>query len=133
MPVNKRAITMRSRQMRKEMTTAESKLWYGCLSKLPWKFRRQSPCGYYILDFYCIPLALAIEVDGNQHYSPDGLLYDQARTKFLQCHGISVLRFTNHQVLDHFDAVCAQIENVCKERPLQYRKKEIPMMPPPEE
>ena len=132
MPVDKRTIVMRAREMRKNMTPAEKKLWYGFLSGAPWKFRRQAKCGYYILDFYCIPLSLAIEVDGNQHYTPDGLQYDQARSDFLACNGISVLRFTNQQVLEHFDMVCEQIKKACNERPHQYRKKEIPMMPPAE-
>ena len=119
---------MRAREMRKNMTPAERKLWYECLSKLPWKFRRQSNCGYYILDFYCIPLSLAVEVDGNQHYTSEGLEYDQIRSDFLSHYGIKVLRFSNQQILKSFDEVCAEIIEECSRRPQQYRKKDIPMM-----
>jgi very-short-patch-repair endonuclease len=33
------------------------------------KFLRQSPVLHYILDFYSSEVKLAIEIDGNQHYS----------------------------------------------------------------
>ncbi len=128
MPVNRRTIVMRAREMRRNPTSAERKLWRECLTKLPWKFRRQAPCGYYILDFYCVPLSLAIEVDGNQHFTAEGLLYDQARDQFIHRLGIRVLRFTNRQILESFDTVCTRIREVCEEQPFRYRKKETLLM-----
>jgi very-short-patch-repair endonuclease len=57
------------------------------------KFRRQHPCGPYILDFYCPARHLAIELDGGQHFISTAQNYDQRRTAFLVRKGITVLRF----------------------------------------
>lgn len=58
-----------SRQLRNEMTEAESHLWQHLRARqiCGKKFRRQHPIGKYILDFACIEAKLAIEVDGSQH------------------------------------------------------------------
>ena len=73
------------------------------------KFRRQHSVGYYILDFYCPEERLAIELDGDSHFSDAAVAYDQERTAFLNTLNIRVLRFTNTDVYDHLDAVCARI------------------------
>jgi very-short-patch-repair endonuclease len=57
------------------------------------KFRRQHPCGPYILDFYCASRQVAVELDGGQHFTPTARDYDRRRTAFVRRHGISVLRF----------------------------------------
>jgi very-short-patch-repair endonuclease len=57
------------------------------------KFRRQHPCGPYILDFYCPARHLAVELDGGQHFISAAQNYDQRRTTFLNRQGITVLRF----------------------------------------
>ena len=62
------------------------------------KFRRQHPCGPYILDFYCPGSLLAVELDGGQHFSSAAQDYDQRRTTFLLRRGIMVLRFPNDLV-----------------------------------
>ena len=60
-----------ARELRKNMTDAEKKLW----SKLSrrqmsgYQFYRQRIIGNYIVDFYCPKSKLAIEIDGGQHYS----------------------------------------------------------------
>ena len=55
--------------------------------------------GPYILDFYCAPGRLAVEVDGSQHYTSTGLADDALRTLYLRAAGVRVLRFTNVEVL----------------------------------
>ncbi len=62
------------------------------------KFRRQHPCGPYILDFYCPNGHLAVELDGGQHFTPAAQEYDLRRTAFLRRHGITVIRFQNDLV-----------------------------------
>ena len=64
----------------------------------------------YILDFYCPKAKLAIELDGGQHYEEAGLTKDQERTRILNQHSIHVLRYTNIEVLQHFEGVCAEID-----------------------
>ena len=60
------------RSLRKNMTDAERKLWYEYLRPCPYKFTRQKSVGPYILDFYCASAQLAVEIDGSQHYEPQG-------------------------------------------------------------
>ncbi len=60
------------------------------------KFRRQHPIGHYIVDFICFEKKLIIEVDGGQH--ADNILYDEARTKYLEEKNFTVLRFWNNEV-----------------------------------
>jgi very-short-patch-repair endonuclease len=62
-------------------------------------FRRQVPIGPYIADFVCHAVKLVIEIDGGQHFEPDGLVRDQRRDAFLKVKGFSVLRFNNHDVM----------------------------------
>lgn len=73
------------------------------------KFRRQHSFGNYILDFYCAPLKLAIELDGASHFTEEGIAYDVTRTKFLNEHGIVVIRFENEAVLKNVQGVLDEI------------------------
>ena len=60
-----------SRELRKNSTDAERRLW----SKLRlrqlngFQFYRQRIIVNYIVDFFCPKAKLVIEVDGSQHYS----------------------------------------------------------------
>ena len=99
----------RSQDLRKNMTKEERKLWYDCLRKLPIDFHRQKMIGNYILDFYCAAHKIAIEVDGSQHYESDALDYDIKRTEYLNRIGITVLRYSNHDINTNFDGVCNDI------------------------
>ncbi len=91
------------------MTKEERKLWYTFLKYLPKKFVRQKPLGQYIVDFYCHEAALAIELDGSQHFEEKGEAYDRQRDAFLQEQGITVLRYSNLQIAREFDSVKADI------------------------
>ncbi|MHB1221626.1 MAG: DUF559 domain-containing protein [Gammaproteobacteria bacterium] len=55
------------------------------------RFRRQVPLGRYIVDFACFEPKIIIELDGSQHM--DQVVYDQARTEWLELLGYRVLRF----------------------------------------
>jgi very-short-patch-repair endonuclease len=58
------------------------------------KFRRQSPFGPYILDFYCAEVRLAVEIDGQTHWSPDQERHDARRDAYLRAMGIETLRLS---------------------------------------
>ena len=98
-----------SQSLRRDASPAERKLWYEFLSGLPVKFTRQKPLGHYIADFYCANARLVIEVDGDSHFSEDGVRYDAVRTLHLNSEGIRVLRFTNIEVMEEFEGVCQKI------------------------
>jgi very-short-patch-repair endonuclease len=114
-----RVLIDRARSMRKEMTPAEKHLWFDCLCNLPVKFRRQRPFGAFIVDFYCPALKLVIEVDGDRHFSEQGLAYDRERTQFLESLGLAVVRFTNHEVLHQLEGVCERIREYVDSRLLK--------------
>lgn len=95
----------RARKLRNNPTPAERKLWYQFLRNLNYPVLRQKPIDFFIVDFYCAKLKLVIEVDGDTHYTDEGLLYDKRRTEILEKYGLSVVRFTNHEVLNNFESV----------------------------
>ena len=105
-----------SQFLRKNMTPEEKHLWYDFLKEYPLQFNRQKVIGNYIVDFYCRKVNLAIEIDGSQHYLPDGISYDKERTEYLNSVGIDVLRFTNKDINLNFQNVCAHIDQVVKRR-----------------
>ena len=113
MPADPRTLLERSRDLRKNMTPEEKHLYYDGLKKLPWKFRRQAVLGNYIVDFYCPELSLVIEVDGTQHYEEAGKVYDADRDRALYEDGLNVLRYSNRDINQRFDAVIADIFNFC--------------------
>ena len=106
----------RARQLRKEMTSQERKLWYEFLRTYPVKFYKQRIIDSFIADFYCHAAKLVIEIDGSQHYEPLGQTRDAQRTAVLQKYGLEVLRFSNHDINTSFPAVCEQIDNTVKAR-----------------
>jgi|SRR5687767_1941313 len=110
-------LTARAQALRRDPTPAEKKLWYEFLRDLPHKFTRQKPLGQYVADFYCSRQRLVIELDGDSHYTDRAQRYDQLRTAALEMRGVRVMRFTNADVLESFEAVCAAIGVALGETP----------------
>ena len=75
------------------------------------KFRRQHSIGNYIVDFYCPSEKLAIELDGQHHYTPAGILKDQERDTYLKRMGIKVLHFENVEVFHGLEALLEKVVN----------------------
>ena len=110
-----------ARALRDNSTDAERALWQSIRGQqLGVRFRRQHTVEPFILDFYCIALKLAVELDGGQHNDEGGRLDDAARTNFLQASGITVVRYWNNDVLANIDSVlahlCAEIERIRADR-----------------
>ena len=81
----------RAKELRRNMTDAEHRLWYHLRAhRLGGKFRRQQPLGRYIVDFVHLGARLVVEADGGQHNGSDR---DAARDAWLQANGYRVLRF----------------------------------------
>ncbi len=62
-----------ARRLRHEMTRHERHLWYDFLKDYPAHIYKQRIIGNYIADFYCPSANLVIELDGNQHYTAEGM------------------------------------------------------------
>lgn len=97
------------RNLRKNMTKEERKLWFEFLSSLPTKIYRQKLIGDYIVDFYCPKNKVVIELDGGQHFEDINKKHDDERTLYLNSLGIKVLRYSNYEVNCSFEAVCDDI------------------------
>ena len=109
-------LTPRAQELRREATPQENHLWYDFLSKHPMRFLRQRVIGTFIADFYCHEARLVIEIDGSQHFTPEGLKYDKQRTAALETLNLRVIRFTNQEVDHQFDGVCRMIDAVLIEQ-----------------
>lgn len=110
LPYNPKLIA-RAKEMRKNPTPAEKKLW-SYLRNFPLKFYRQRPIDNFIVDFLCEPLKLVIEVDGESHFTESAIIYDQERTRILERYGLTVMRFTNEEVLQNYEGVCLEIAKI---------------------
>ena len=105
-----------ARQLRREMTPHERKLWFLFLRKYSIKIYKQRIIGRFIVDFYCASAKLVIEIDGSQHYEPQGMAYDAERSAFLSALGLEVLRFSNRDIDWDFRGVCEQIDITIQNR-----------------
>ncbi len=115
-----------TRHLRKNQTPAEKAFWKMVRKKkiLSRRIFRQYPImirdqigkemKFFILDFYCRKLKLAIEIDGAVHDTQKER--DEDRTYYLQCRGIKVIRFTNQEVLSEPQKVQQKLEKQITQR-----------------
>ena len=106
---NRRLVPL-AKQLRKEMTKEERRLWYDYLRTCPVRFSRQKVLGKYIADFYSAEARLVIELDGSQHYDDINIEKDVQRTAFLESYGLTVIRIPNNEVNRNFHGVCEYID-----------------------
>ena len=121
MPRNKRSAQPKSapkrrRKLRAASTKPEKLIWSVLRNRkrLHQKFRRQFSIGSFIADFACPELKLVIELDGEYHE----FIWeqDQAREKYLQALGFTVIRFPNDEVLENLEGVAIAIEGAIEEK-----------------
>jgi len=106
----KPAIFKKAKVLRENMTYAEKILWKRLnKNQLGVRFKSQHPIDIFIADFYCHQSKLVIEIDGDIHKSR--IEYDAGRTADLEKFGITVLRFTNDEVLTDLDRVIGDIKS----------------------
>ncbi|MGE0105610.1 MAG: biotin--[acetyl-CoA-carboxylase] ligase [Thiomonas sp.] len=107
-------LTLRGRQLRRDMTDAERLLWSRVRNgQLGSKFRRQVPIGPYIADFTCAAARLVVELDGGQH---NECPHDALRDAFFRQRGYEVLRFWNNDVLANIAGVLLTIQSAVEQR-----------------
>ena len=112
-------------QLRHDATLPERLIWNELRTRsFGYKFRRQYSIGRYILDFYCSPLKLAIEIDGAQHWEPEQNQYDRTRTIYLESLGLTVARYPANEVLKNLKGVVENIRH-------QYERMTSPPPTPP--
>jgi very-short-patch-repair endonuclease len=103
------------------MTPAEQLLWREIRNRklMGLKFRRQHPIHIYIADFYCHEIKLVIEIDGGIHNSDPIKENDQNRTAELDRLGISIIRFTNDQIMENTNQVLIDLKQFILSLPSQ--------------
>ena len=102
-------LTSNAQKLRKAMTKEERRLWFEFLKPNGINAHRQKALGPYIVDFYIAGARLVIELDGSQHYEGSGPQHDTERDDYLQSQGLTILRYTNLDVNQHFTDVCEDI------------------------
>ena len=102
----------KSRELRKNMTVQERKLWNIIRNRqfFGYRFRRQFPIGQYIVDFVCREKKIIIEIDGGQHNEINNIEYDKKRTEFLNSEGFKVIRFWNNEIDNNIDGVYKKLK-----------------------
>jgi very-short-patch-repair endonuclease len=90
-----------AKELRIAETEAEKNLWTKLNRNqiLGLQFRRQLPINIFIADFYCVRIKLIIEVDGSIHEIVEYQEHDLGRAQLLNDFGITLIRFTNKQIL----------------------------------
>lgn len=99
-----------AKNLRKNATRQEKRLWYDFLSKYEVRFQRQKAIDNFIADFYCHKAKIIIEIDGSQHFTNEGLKNDEFRTHILEGYDLKVIRIDNKQIDENFNGVCEYID-----------------------
>ena len=105
-------LTVLARKLRNESTETEIYLWLKLKGKqmYGYDFHRQKPIDNYILDFFCYDLMLGIEVDGYSHEILEVFNKDIVKEKRMNELGITILRFSDFEVLKDMENVIRAIE-----------------------
>jgi len=106
---------LRAIELRRNPTLHEAILWpHLRASRLGgFHFRRQQIIAGFIVDFYCNPASVVVELDGHVHHKQTG--YDQERDSVLIGLGLTVLRFTNQQIENDLESVLSTILEACSQ------------------
>jgi len=102
-----------ARKLRNNSTKAEIQIWSQLLRARKMKgysFLRLRPTLQYIGDFYCKDLKLVLEIDDWTHEDEEVQKKDKVRQKALEAADYNVLRFTDHEVFHHLEAVKERLE-----------------------
>ena len=73
-------------------------------------FHRQKPLLNFIADFFCHELKLVIELDGYTHQFEEVTAKDQIKQDEFESLGLTVLRFTDEEVMKDINNVLRTIE-----------------------
>jgi very-short-patch-repair endonuclease len=113
---NKTSEKENRRALRNNMPEPEKRIWNRLRAKqiYGYKFRRQYSIGNFIVDFYCPKAKLAVEIDGDSHFTDEQGLFDIARQKYIESKGMHFLRFTNKDITENVAGVLVRIAEFLK-------------------
>lgn len=101
-----------ARRLRRESTSAESRLWAELRNRQldGFKFVRQKAIGSYVADFVCREAMLIIEVDGATHSTDAEIKRDGIRSSHLESLGYTIVRVQNDDVYNAMEGVLRTIQ-----------------------
>ncbi|MGL4542368.1 MAG: endonuclease domain-containing protein [Polymorphobacter sp.] len=107
-----------ARDMRNAPTRSEAALWARLReSQLDGlKFRRQTPLGAYIADFFAPSIGLVVEIDGETHEPEADARRDAALAKL----GFATVRETNREVATNMEGVLIAITEAARHCPPRF-------------
>ena len=97
---------IRAQSLRHEMTNGEKQLWWELREfrkNYGLHVRKQVPIGPYVTDFAVHAKKLIIEIDGEHHFTHDGIKRDKKRDKWFASQGYNVLRINTGDLIENFD------------------------------
>ena len=108
-----KATVEKARNLRREMSPPEAKLWQ-ILRQRPngLKFRRQHPIGPFVADFYCPAKKLVIELDGVAHDMGDNPERDEKRDEWMRVRKYQIVRILADEVRSNLEGVISYILSV---------------------
>jgi len=108
-------------EMRRRISPAEAALWRELKGKkiLGLKFERQRPIDRYVVDFYCVRLGVAIDVDSITTDESFSVHRERERDVRLRLGGVTVLRFSDDEVIHNLDGVLSSIRHAVRYLPLR--------------
>jgi very-short-patch-repair endonuclease len=111
---NKTSEKDKRQSLRNNMPPAEQLVWARLKGKQigNCKFRRQYSVGVFVIDFYAVEIKLAIEIDGDSHFTDGAEVADRERQSSIESSGIRFSRFTNRQIYEELDAVVEEISRI---------------------
>jgi very-short-patch-repair endonuclease len=103
----------RAQALRRNMTEGEKKLWrelreFKRLHGI--HVRRQAPIGQYVADFAILSVKLIVEVDGEHHFTADGMARDARRDAWFSSQGFVTVRFNTGDL----DELTACVETILR-------------------
>lgn len=115
---NKAGEKDKRRKLRGNMPLAEVILWDKLKNRSlnGHRFRRQYSVGKFVIDFYCPKKKLAIELDGESHFSEGADVRDKERQSIIEDYGINFLRFTNQDIYENLAGVLSKISDVLERK-----------------
>ncbi len=82
------------------------------LKEKGYHFTKNRQIGNYHFNFYCPKLKIALEIDGYAHEFQEIHNQDAPKKLFISSLGVTVLRFTDYQILVDIDEIFRAINNL---------------------
>ncbi len=107
------------RDLRNRQTNAEEIFWQAVRNRrfhgkkftrqFPYFFHQGDDYTFYVIDFHCHELKLAVELDGSSH--DNKIEEDAEKTKVIEASGTTVVRFSNTGVENDLTSVLERLRS----------------------